>query len=85
MSARNIGIVYRKELTEALRDRRTLITMFIVPLILFPLLSVGFGSMVAALFETSARRPVLAQPGAAAECHQGSLLSDGRTGRRLPG
>jgi sodium transport system permease protein len=49
MSARNIGIVYRKELTEALRDRRTLITMFIVPLILFPLLSVGFGSMVAAL------------------------------------
>src|SRR5271154_4178040 len=47
MSARNIGIVYRKELTESLRDRRTLITMFIVPLLLFPLLSVGFGSMIA--------------------------------------
>jgi sodium transport system permease protein len=49
MSARNIGIVYRKELTEALRDRRTLITMFIVPLILFPLLSVGFGSLITAV------------------------------------
>ena len=49
MSARNIGIVYRKELTEALRDRRTLITMFVVPLILFPLLSVGFGSMVSVI------------------------------------
>ena len=30
MSLRNIGIVYRKELTEALRDRRTLITTFLV-------------------------------------------------------
>ena len=49
MSARNIGIVYRKELTEALRDRRTLITMFVLPLIIFPLLSVGFGAMIAVL------------------------------------
>lgn len=49
MSARNIGIVYQKELTEALRDRRTLITMFILPLVIFPLLSVGFGSLVAVL------------------------------------
>jgi sodium transport system permease protein len=49
MSARNIGIVYRKELTESLRDRRTLITMFIVPLILFPLVSVGFGAAISVL------------------------------------
>jgi sodium transport system permease protein len=49
MSHRNIGIVYQKELTEALRDRRTLITMFVVPLLIFPLLSVGFGSLVGAL------------------------------------
>src|SRR5271163_5276340 len=49
MSMRNIGIVYRKELTEALRDRRTLITTFIVPLLLFPLLSVGFGAVIAAM------------------------------------
>ena len=49
MSLRNIGIVYRKELTEALRDRRTLVTMLVVPLLIFPLLSVGFGSMVAVI------------------------------------
>lgn len=49
MSARNIGIVYRKELTEALRDRRTLITMVIVPLLVFPLFSVGFGAAISAL------------------------------------
>lgn len=45
MSARNVGIVYRKELTEALRDRRTVISTVLVPLLLFPVLSVGFGSL----------------------------------------
>src|ERR1700726_1930111 len=42
MPLQNIGIVYRKELTEALRDRRTLIFTLLVPLLLFPLMSVGF-------------------------------------------
>jgi sodium transport system permease protein len=41
MSLRNIGIVYRKELTDSLRDRRTVISMVVVPLIVMPLLSVG--------------------------------------------
>lgn len=49
MSLRNVGIVYRKELTEALRDRRTLFTMFVLPLIFFPMLSVGLGSMIATI------------------------------------
>ena len=43
MSLRNIGIVYRKEFTEAIRDRRTLISTILVPLLLFPILTVGFG------------------------------------------
>ena len=46
MSLRNIGIVYRKELREALRDRRTVIASVVIPLFLFPLLSVGFGALV---------------------------------------
>lgn len=49
MSIRNVGIVYRKELTEALRDRRTLISTILVPLLLFPVLSVGFGSLAVTL------------------------------------
>ena len=49
MSMRNVGIVYRKELTEALRDRRTVISTILVPLLLFPVLSVGFGSLAVAL------------------------------------
>lgn len=45
MSLRNIGIVYRKEVTEAIRDRRTVISTILVPLLLFPVLSVGFGTL----------------------------------------
>jgi len=42
MPLENIGTVYRKELTDSLRDRRTLISTLLVPLLLFPLMSVGF-------------------------------------------
>jgi sodium transport system permease protein len=49
MSMRNIGIVYRKELTEAARDRRTVVSTILVPLLLFPVLSVGFGALAVAL------------------------------------
>src|SRR5262245_7238619 len=49
MSLRNIGIVYRKELTEALRDRRTLITTFLVPLLMIPVLGTGFTSVMSAV------------------------------------
>jgi sodium transport system permease protein len=45
MSARNVGIVYRKELTEWLRDRRTLISTVLVPLLMFPILISGMISV----------------------------------------
>jgi sodium transport system permease protein len=45
MSMRNIGIVYRKELTDSLRDRRTLISMIAVPLLVMPLLTIGMGAL----------------------------------------
>jgi len=44
MPLHNIAIVYRKELTEALRDRRTLISSLLVPLLLFPILTAGFSA-----------------------------------------
>jgi sodium transport system permease protein len=49
MSVHRIVVVYRKELTEALRDRRTLISTIVVPLLLFPVLSVGFASVATLL------------------------------------
>lgn len=42
MKLSNTLIVYRKELTDMLRDRRTLFGMFVFPLIVFPLITVGF-------------------------------------------
>jgi sodium transport system permease protein len=49
MPLRNVGIVYRKELTEALRDRRTLISTIVVPLLMFPVLTVGLGAAMVSL------------------------------------
>lgn len=49
MKLNAIGVVYRKELTEWLRDRRTLISTVVVPLLAFPFLMVGmtaFASIV---------------------------------------
>jgi ABC-2 type transport system permease protein/sodium transport system permease protein len=36
----------RKELTEVLRDRRTIFTLVLMPLLLYPLLTIGFGQFV---------------------------------------
>jgi len=49
MSLQNIGFVFRKELTEWLRDRRTIISTVVIPLLLFPILTVGFGTMATML------------------------------------
>lgn len=40
-----IGIVYRKELTEWVRDRRTLVSTVLVPLLIFPLMIVGISAV----------------------------------------
>ena len=45
MNMHAISIVYRKELTEWLRDRRTLISTVLVPLLAFPILITGMISL----------------------------------------
>jgi sodium transport system permease protein len=45
MNFHAIGVVYRKELTEWLRDRRTLISTVLVPLLAFPILISGVVSL----------------------------------------
>ncbi len=46
MSKSNIFTVYRKELTDSLRDRRTLISMVVVPIVIFPLISIGMFTFI---------------------------------------
>jgi sodium transport system permease protein len=57
MSLRNVAIVYRKELTEALRDRRTLVSSILIPLLLFPVLAVGIAYTAAELIGEASREP----------------------------
>jgi sodium transport system permease protein len=47
MKLGKIGIVYRKELVDSLRDRRTLFSMVVAPILLMPVLILGMGGLVA--------------------------------------
>jgi ABC-2 type transport system permease protein/sodium transport system permease protein len=46
----------RKELTEILRDRRTILTLILMPVLLYPLLAIGFRQVLAAQ-QTSEKGP----------------------------
>lgn len=46
MNSKTIATVYNKEMLEVLRDKRTLFTTLILPLILYPLLMVGFNAIM---------------------------------------
>lgn len=45
MKLRNISVVYNKERTDMLRDRRTLFNMLLFPLVMFPVITVGFNKL----------------------------------------
>lgn len=45
MKLSQVGTVYRKELLDTLRDRRTLISSILIPLLMFPVLIIGVGAL----------------------------------------
>ncbi len=49
MRLRNLGIVYQKELLDSLRDRRTIISMIVVPMLAMPALMLGMGTLAVRL------------------------------------
>ncbi|QEH33299.1 ABC-2 family transporter protein [Aquisphaera giovannonii] len=49
MSWSNLFVIFRRELLDQLRDRRTLFMVFIFPILLYPLLGLGVSQMVAAM------------------------------------
>jgi sodium transport system permease protein len=55
MSLHNIATVYRKELKDSLRDRRTIISMVVVPILVFPLLTVGMGVLGVRMARSAAK------------------------------
>ncbi len=46
MSIRKIMVVFHKEMIDLFRDKRTVVTSIVVPIILYPLLMIGFNSMM---------------------------------------
>ncbi len=56
MRRRIVGTIYRKELRESLRDRRTLIMMGLVPMLLYPLLIIGTTKLIDVQSEASEAR-----------------------------
>jgi len=49
MKLANIKTIYFKETKDTLRDRRTLVSMIVIPVLMFPLLFIGIGGIAAKL------------------------------------
>jgi sodium transport system permease protein len=74
MSLRKVKIIYFKEMLETLRDRRTLISTILVPIILFPILMFGMSTVVVVMMKkTQAEATRVAVIG---EEYAGSFVSD---------
>ena len=44
-------IVFAKEMKDILRDRRTLISMVLVPILFYPIISIGMGAVISSQIE----------------------------------
>jgi sodium transport system permease protein len=65
MMLRNIRLVYRKELLDTIRDRRTIISMIIIPILFFPMMTIGFSAVVSSFITKSK-----------AEIHKVAVIND---------
>lgn len=55
MNWRAIGVVYGKELRDMLRDRRTIISVFVLPTLLIPTIMLGFGFVASKIIKKATR------------------------------
>jgi sodium transport system permease protein len=51
MDLRKVKVIYFKEMLDTLRDRRTLISMILIPIILFPVLMIGMSAVMVMMIE----------------------------------
>src|SRR6187549_3063527 len=54
----NVWVIFRREVRDQLRDRRTLFMIFVLPILLYPLLGLGIAQLRAA-FEQKPRTVVV--------------------------
>ncbi|MCK4660626.1 MAG: CPBP family intramembrane metalloprotease [Phycisphaerae bacterium] len=79
ISKSRIRVIYTKELVDILRDRRTLIAMIVVPVLLYPLLMLGAAQAISV--QTSLLRKdaiVLATPNAEQQAFLAKLIAEDR-------
>jgi sodium transport system permease protein len=55
MKLANIRVVFRKELTDILRDRRTIISSIVLPLLMFPLMILGISTIATMVIRKATR------------------------------
>ncbi len=58
MRVDRVKVIFRKELLETLRDRRTLFVMLLLPILLYPLLFIGMGFFMQAHIQEMRNKPV---------------------------
>jgi len=64
MKLRNVWIIFRKEFLDIIRDRRTLVSMIVLPVVIFPALMYGVGTIMASqMHKLEERRSVIAVQG----------------------
>src|SRR5438270_2238752 len=57
----NVSVIFRREVRDQLRDKRTLFMIFVLPMLLYPLLGIGVLQFSAA-FEQKPRRVLIVGP-----------------------
>ncbi len=57
MNLKKVKTIYLKEMLDTLRDRRTLISMILVPILLFPVLMFGMSSLVIVFVKKAEEKP----------------------------
>ncbi len=75
MSWTNVKLIYLRELRDQLRDRRTLFTIFVLPLMLYPLLGMSVFQVQQFLKEHDSKVRII---GTAALPHEPKLIEDGK-------
>ena len=59
MNMRRIGALLKRELKDILRDKKTLFTMVVIPILLYPLLIIGMSVLMSAIMSSQAEKTYL--------------------------
>ena len=59
MNLKRMTALFKRELTDILRDKKTLIMMLVVPIIIYPLLIVGMTLLMSSIMSSQAEKTYL--------------------------